>query len=143
MGSVPAGEEIVVPDGEVIVAGDELPPVREDGGVILGGNPMLSGGDFLEDHPDLVKEFLEMHEEATLYINDHLGDALGLVNTEIESVTGKSIDTDVIENAFTRIEATAELNKDAIMSFARISLDEGFTNSVPEESDVFNTELRE
>ena len=115
--------------------------------LFLNGNyptaVVIANGDFLEDHPDLVKEFLEMHEEATLYINDHLCDALGLVNTEIESVTGKSIDTDVIENAFTRIEATAELNKDAIMSFARISLDEGFTNSVPEESDVFNTELRE
>lgn len=104
---------------------------------------VIANGNFVKEHPDLVKEFLEMHEEATLYINEHLDDALGLVNAEIESATGKSIDTDVIQNAFTRIEATAELNKDAVMTFAQISLDEGFTNSVPEENDVFNTELRE
>lgn len=104
---------------------------------------VIANGDFLNDHPDLVKEFLEMHEEATLYINEHLNDALSLVNAEIESVTGKSIDTDVIQNAFTRIDATADINKEAVMTFAQISLDEGFTNSVPEESDVFNTELRQ
>lgn len=104
---------------------------------------VIANGDFLKDHPDLVKEFLEMHEEATLYINEHLNDALSLVNAEIESVTGKSIDTDVIQNAFTRIDATADINKEAVMTFAQISLDEGFTNSVPEESDVFNTELRQ
>lgn len=104
---------------------------------------VIANGDFLNDHPDLVKEFLEMHEEATLYINEHLNDALSLVNAEIESVTGKSIDTDVIQNAFTRIDATAGINKEAVMTFAQISLDEGFTNSVPEESDVFNTELRQ
>ena len=60
MGSVPAGEEVVVPDGEVIVAGDELPPVREDGGVILGGNPMLSGGDFLEDQPSRLAGMVDV-----------------------------------------------------------------------------------
>lgn len=115
--------------------------------LFLNGNyptaVVIANGDFLEEHPDLVAEFMEMHEDATLYITEHLDDALELVNAEIESVTGKSIDTDVIQSAFTRIDATAELNREAIMTFAKISLDEGFTNSIPEEDDVFNTELRE
>lgn len=101
---------------------------------------VIANGDFLKAHPDLVKEFLEMHEDATLYINEHTDEALDVVNSEIESVTGKSIDTDVLKNAYARIKANAELNKEAIMTFAQISLDEGFTNSVPEENDVFDTE---
>lgn len=104
---------------------------------------VIANGDFLEKHPDLVKEFLQMHKDATLYINEHTDEALTLVNEEIADVTGKSIDTDVIKNAFARIDATADINKDAVMTFAQISLDEGFTDSIPEESDVFNTELRE
>lgn len=102
---------------------------------------VIANGDFMEQHPDLVKEFLSMHDDATLYIKENPKDAQQVVNSEIESVTGKSIAADVIENAFLRIEATAELNTDAVMSFAEISKEEGFTSKVPEENDVFRTEF--
>lgn len=102
---------------------------------------VIANGDFMEQHPDLVKEFLSMHDDATLYIKENPKDAQRVVNSEIESVTGKSIAADVIENAFLRIEATAELNTDAVMSFAEISKEEGFTSEVPEENDVFRTEF--
>lgn len=104
---------------------------------------VIANGDFMEQHPDLVADFLEMHKDATLYIEENPDEAREVVNSEIESVTGKSIDAKVIENAFSRIEATADLNTDAIMSFAAISQEEGFTSKVPEESDVFKTEFNQ
>lgn len=104
---------------------------------------VIANGDFMEEHPDYVKEFLEMHKEATLFINENPKEAQEIVNSEIESVTGKSIDADVLESAFSRMTADSALNTEAVMTFANISEEEGFTSKLPEEKDVFNTEFNQ
>ena len=113
--------------------------------VFLEGNyptaVVVASQDFIEEHPDLVKQFLEAHEEATLYINENMDEARSIVNKEIEETTGKAIDEEVIKNAFTRMTVDTALNKEAIMKFAEISKEEGFISVVPEESDVFTTEF--
>lgn len=93
--------------------------------------------DFMDKHPDLVEEFLQMHEDATLYINDNQEEAQQLVNTEIQEATGKSLEEDVIANAFSRMMVTNSLNKDAVLSFAEISKNEGFITDIPESEQLF------
>ena len=95
----------------------------------------------MDEHPDIVKEFLEAHEETSVYINNNLSEAIGIVNSEIEAATGKLLDEDIINNAFARMTITTELNHSAIMEFAKISKEEGFIDTIPEESDVFTTEI--
>lgn len=102
---------------------------------------VIANGDFIKEHPELVKEFLQAHEDATLYINDKASEAQEIVNKEIESVTGKALAEDVIQKAFERMKVDTALNKEAVMTFAKISRDEGFISTVPEESDVFTTEF--
>ena len=102
---------------------------------------VIAGSDFIKEHPDLVKEFLQAHEDATLYINENATQAQEIVNKEIESVTGKALETDVIQKAFGRMKVDTTLNKEAVMTFAKISKDEGFISTVPEENDVFTIEF--
>ena len=102
---------------------------------------VVASQDFIEDHPDLVREFLEAHEEATVYINENMDEARSIVNTEIKETTGKALDEEVIKNAFTRMTVDTQLNREAIMKFAEISKTEGFISKVPEEDDVFTTEF--
>lgn len=102
---------------------------------------VIASEDFIEDHPDLVQDFLKAHEDATLYINENTEDAQKIVNTEIEGTTGKSLADDVIKSAFNRMKVTETLNSDAIMQFATISKDEGFIDEIPEEDDVFKTKF--
>lgn len=102
---------------------------------------VIASEDFIEDHPDLVQDFLKAHEDATLYINENTEDAQKIVNTEIEGTTGKSLADDVIKSAFNRMKVTETLNTDAIMQFATISKDEGFIDEIPEEDDVFKTKF--
>ena len=97
--------------------------------------------DFLDKHPDLVKEFIEAHEETTDYINSNQDEAMGIVNAEIKEATGKALSDDIIKGAFERMTISTKLNKEAIMKFGNISKDEGFIDAVPEESDVFTTEF--
>lgn len=93
--------------------------------------------DFMEKHPDLVEEFLQMHEDTTLYINDNQEEAQSIVNTEIKEATGKALDEDVIASAFSRMTVTTTLNKDAVLSFADISKNNGFITDVPEADQLF------
>lgn len=111
--------------------------------VIAGGNyptaVVVVSEDFNKKHPDIVKDFIEAHEEATVYINGNKDAAISVVNSEIENATGKSLNEDVIKGAFERMTITSELNKDAIMEFGNISKEAGFIESVPEVEDVFTT----
>ena len=113
--------------------------------ILLEGNyptaVVVASQDFIDEHPELVKEFLKAHEDATLYINDNAEAAQKIVNEEIESTTGKALAEDVIANAFTRMKVNTTLNNEAIMKFAKISNTEGFINKIPEEKDVFRTEF--
>lgn len=102
---------------------------------------VVASGDFMNDHPDLVKEFLEAHKDATLFINDKKEEAIKAVNDEINNATGKSLDGDIIKSAFGRMVVSDSLNKSAIMQFANVSKNEGFITQVPEEEDVFRTEF--
>lgn len=102
---------------------------------------VIASSDFLDKHPELVKDFLKAHEDATLYINDNAEDAQDIVNTEIKATTGKALADDVLKGAFQRMKVDTTLNKEAIMKFAEISQENGFINKVPEEKDVFRTEF--
>lgn len=98
--------------------------------------------DFLDGHPDIVKSFLQAHEEATQIIHENKDRALDIVNKEIQQTTGKAIDTGILKKAFTRIKVDTRLNRDAIMEFAKLSEEEGFIRKVPEVEDVFADTIR-
>ncbi len=102
---------------------------------------VITGRDFMEAHPDLVKDFLQVHKDTTEYINANPEKAQAIVNEGIREATGKALDERVIENAFRRMAVTTELNREAVMEFASLSKEEGFINKVPEESDVFAAEI--
>lgn len=121
--------EILLDENEVFMNGDY--PVAV----------VVASKDFIEKHPDLVKEFLQVHEDASLYINEHPEDAQKTVNTEIQEATGKSLAADVIKSAFERMKINTKLNTKTILEFARISNNEGLINKVPEENDVFATQF--
>lgn len=121
--------EVLLDDKEVFLNGDYPTAV------------VVVSKDFMEEHPDLVKDFLKAHEDATTFINENMGEAQKIVNAEIQEATGKSLDEDVIESAFSRMTISTKLNHEAVMKFAQISKDEGFISRIPEEEDVFAAEF--
>lgn len=98
---------------------------------------VVANKDFMDKHPDLVEDFLAMHKDATLYINENQEEAQKIVNEEIKHATEKSLDADVIASAFSRMTVTDTLNKDAVLAFADISKNEGFISEVPTAEDLF------
>lgn len=88
--------------------------------------------EFIEENPDIVDEFLKQHEEATIKINDDKENSLKIINNELKEATGKSLDDDIIKEAFERIGISTEVNEESIFDFANISKAAGFIPELPE-----------
>ncbi len=108
------GAEIVLDYDEVYKNGDypvAVVVVREE---------------FLKEHPDIIETFLKEHESTTDYIIQNVEEASSVVNEEINSATGKSLEADILAGAFGKLTFSLDVNEQAIRDFADISLDQGF-----------------
>lgn len=92
--------------------------------------------EFLEEHSDIADIFLEEHERTTDYIVQNVEEASTVVNEEINSATGKSLDADILEGAFGKLSFSADVNEQAIRDFADISLEQGFIEE--DYTDIFS-----
>lgn len=81
---------------------------------------------FLNAHPDLVKDWIRAHIDLTDWINAHPTEAEKLLNQQIQRETSKSLPTDVLEEAFSRIEVTYDPLHRALMTAAQQAFDDGF-----------------
>lgn len=81
---------------------------------------------FLEEHPEVVEKFLKAHVDITNYINNNITEAAKITNNEIENLTKKSLDIDVLEKAFKRMTFTNEPNLEITKEMIDLSLKVGF-----------------
>lgn len=86
--------------------------------------------DFLNAFPDIVSLFLEEHQTATDTINGS-SDTYSVINEEIFAATEKHLDDAILNEAFSRIAISTELNVDSLFELARISKDNGIINDMP------------
>lgn len=95
---------------------------------------VIARRDFVEQNPEVVAEFLRLHREATLYINENKDAVTAVINQEIEAVTGKAIAAEVLDKAFARVIVTDRLAEDAVWAFAEVDLREEFITELPDDS---------
>lgn len=88
-------------DGEVYLDERNLWP---DGQFVT--TQLIVATEFLEEHPDTVRDLLQAHVEATQFINENPEEAKRLVNANIEEVTGEALPEDVIDAAWENLEIT-------------------------------------
>ena len=96
-----ASRLIVEGQGELFLDERELWP---DGDFVTANIIVRTG--FLEEHPDLVRAFLDAHVAVTEWILAHPEEAQALVNSEIERLTGSRLSEDVITMAWSRLRPT-------------------------------------
>jgi NitT/TauT family transport system substrate-binding protein len=94
--------------------------VQEGGGKVLVDEATLWPGGkfvtthvivrtaFLDEHPDVVKQFLEGHIAAVAFTNDSPAEAQKAVNAQIEKVTQKPLADAVIQAAWKNLEFTTD-----------------------------------
>jgi NitT/TauT family transport system substrate-binding protein len=113
--------------GEVLVDEADLWP----GGKFVTTH-LLVRTEFLDDHPDVVKQLLEGHLAATEYVNTKGSEARTLVNDAIEKATQKRLPDAVLDAAWANLTFT----NDPIASSLQKSKDDAVDAGVLEDVDL-------
>ena len=81
---------------------------------------------FLDQHPDLVKTWLETNIDITNWINENPEEAKVVINEEIKRETGKALPQAVLDAGFPRIEFTYDPIASSLYKVAQDAFDIGF-----------------
>lgn len=93
---------------------------------------------FLDEHPDLVRVFLQAHVETVQFINANPDEAKKIVNAEIERITTKALPEAVIGQAFTNLEITYDPIASSLFKSAEDAFSLGFLGETqPDLGDIY------
>jgi NitT/TauT family transport system substrate-binding protein len=98
---------------------------------------------FLDEHPDLVKQFLKVHVNLTQWILDNPAGAKKIIQSEIKKETGKDLPDKVLDSAFSRILYTCEPLVSSITKQAKAAYQAGFLKKEPDLGGLFSLSLLE
>lgn len=99
--------------------------------------------DFEQKNPELVKQFIECHKDATVYVNENLEEAKKIVNEEITKAVSKPIEDDILDSAFSRLIFSSDISVDSIKAFAELNLQEDFIKELPDDQLTNESYLKE
>lgn len=88
--------------------------------------------EFLEEHPDVVKQLLQGHVAATEFVNQQPEDAKTLVNDAIEKLTGRPLAEATINGAWGNLQFTV----DPVASSLRESADDAMSLGLLDQVDL-------
>lgn len=95
--------------------------------------------DYLQSHPDIIQKLLEAHVKETIWINNNKNEAIDDFNTQLQKLTGKTIQNDVLSNAFSRMDVTYDPVKSSVITSADSAFDLGFLgDKKPDLSNIFD-----
>jgi NitT/TauT family transport system substrate-binding protein len=81
---------------------------------------------FLQEHRDLVKNWIRAQVDLTDWIRGHPPEAKKLVNEQIQRETGKALPPAVIDEAFSRFQVTDDPIQNSLLASAQSAYDAGF-----------------
>jgi len=97
---------------------------------------------FLNAHPDLVKNWIRANVDLTDWINANQVEAKKLLNAQIQRETGKSLPSDVLDEAFSRLQITYDPLRAALLTAAQQAFDDGFLGrQMPDLSGLYDLTL--
>ncbi|MFZ0199159.1 MAG: aliphatic sulfonate ABC transporter substrate-binding protein [Candidatus Sulfotelmatobacter sp.] len=97
---------------------------------------------FLNEHSDLVKNWIRADVELSDWINVHPGEAKKLLNQQIQTETGKALPSIVLDEAFARMQVTYDPLHSALTTAARQAFDDGFLGrEMPDLSRLYDLTL--
>jgi len=81
---------------------------------------------FLREHPGVVKNWLRAHIELTEWINAKPAEAKQIINQQIQKDTGKALPPKVLDESFSRLQATYDPIRSSLLTSTQQAYDAGF-----------------
>jgi NitT/TauT family transport system substrate-binding protein len=104
--------------GEVLVNEDDLWPGKK-----FVTTHVVVRTEFLEQHPDVVKKFLEGHVEATETVNADPAAAQRAVSEGIGRITGKPLKVEIVAGGWRTLDFTVDPVASSLIEGARHAVD--------------------
>lgn len=98
--------------------------------------------DYLQNHPDIIKKLIQAHVDETQWINNNKDEAITAFNDQLEKLTGKTLPSNELKEAFSRMDLTYDPVKDSLYESADNAFNLGFLgNQKPDLSNIFNLNI--
>ncbi len=81
---------------------------------------------FLNEHPDLVKKFLQAHVESVTWAKANPAEAQKIIGEQIKDATKKAIPDDILKSALSRTDMTYDPLRSSVLTFADWSRQLGY-----------------
>ena len=135
----PWGERLVKEaNGKILVDERDLWP--PDGKFVTAN--LVAKTDYLKNNPDVIKKLLEANLNETNWINNNNNsnrtNVINAFDTELQKLTGKTIDQDVLNASLSRIEFTYDPIKLSLFQDANDAYALGFLPQKPDLSGIYD-----
>jgi len=102
---------------------------------------IIASPKLLQEHPDIVRNWLKAHVAVTKWAADHPDEAKALLNSEIERLTGKRLDPQVLDLAWSRMRPTWDPISSSLVTSAEAAYHAGFLKEEPDLSGIYDLTL--
>ena len=100
---------------------------------------IIARTDYLNENPDIVKQFLQAHINKTIWLNENKDqEAITAFNGALKKITGKTIPDDEIRDALTRLEFTFDPVEESLFKIADNAYELGYLDNGGSRSDLSN-----
>lgn len=110
-------------EGNLLLGWDEFAWGEESTNTVVAAS-----SDFKENEA-LSEQYLQAHKRAVEFVQENPDEAQEIVIQHIKDLTGKEIDKEETEAAFSRLQVTTDVNEQVIQEMADISKDAGYVDS--------------
>jgi NitT/TauT family transport system substrate-binding protein len=124
-----------------------LAPYRDIGDVMMYSNEIMDGHpccviiarqDFINEHPQELQEFLDIHKNSTEYVNSHPNETAQLISEEITT------NPDLEEISLPHVVFVSQVDKafqDNVINFMNIEIQMGYLKKNLTTDEIFDTQF--
>ncbi|MEH7493742.1 aliphatic sulfonate ABC transporter substrate-binding protein [Neobacillus niacini] len=110
-------------NGKLLLDWDEFAWGKESTNTVVAAR-----ADFLKNK-DLAKQYIDAHKKAVKFIQDNPEESKEVVMKHLKDLTGKELNKEEVDAAFSRLAVTTTVNEEVIQEMADISKEAGYIPS--------------
>jgi NitT/TauT family transport system substrate-binding protein len=110
-------------NGKLLLDWDEFAWGKESTNTVVAAR-----SDFLKNK-DLSQKYLDAHKKSVKFIQDNPEESKEIVIKHLKNLTGKELNKDEVDAAFSRLAVTTDVNEKVIQEMADISKEAGYIPS--------------
>jgi len=136
------GAWVPQPYGSLILSKADAHLFLDERSLWPGGNfsttELVASESFIKAHPDVVSRIVGAHVDETIWISSHKAQAVQVMNSTIQNLTGSGISSSVLNNTLTTLSFTYDPLESSVQVQAQNAFTLGFLKTAPDIAGLFD-----